>query len=294
MRNEPDATLSERVQENAIEKLDRVIDWFSEFNSALVAFSSGVDSSVVAFAASKALGNAAVAATSVSQSLARAEIVEAKKIAREIGIRLILVKQDDLNDQGYISNQITRCYFCRNNLSRAILPMIKDNNIEVWVDGTQVDDLKSPRPGIKALREAGFRAPLVEIGLEKEDVRSIARAIKLSNADRPSESCLSSRIAYGQRIDPATLALVERSEEVVKELTGCKIVRVRTFGKKAVIELDQLSVQTGMVRFKEISQKLKSFGYDSAEIDPQGYTPGKMFALFVQDNAQQGSLVTPK
>jgi len=265
--------------------LDNLIHWFSPFDSAVVAFSSGVDSSVVAYAAHKALGQNAYSVTSLSPSIAQNEIQEARKIAREIGIRLLFVNQNDLKDQRYVANQTNRCYFCRNNLAKGILPIVKEKSIKVWVDGTQVDDLKNPRPGLKALREGGFRSPLVELSLGKEDVRSIARTIGLSNAERPSESCLSSRIAYGQSIDRVTLKMIERSEKFVKKATGCNIVRVRTLGKRAMIELDPSSIDRGVKNLAVISQKLRSYGYERVEIDSNGYKPGRMLELFVQENS---------
>ncbi len=264
--------------------LDSLVGWFRKYKSALVAFSSGVDSSVVAYAAFKALGSNAIAVTSTSQSLASEEIKEARLIAKEIGIELRLVDQDDLSDPNYVSNQVSRCYFCRSNLSSVLLPFVRKGRIEVWVDGTHVDDLKTPRPGIKALREAGFRSPLAELGFGKDEVRNMAKSAGLSNAQRPSESCLSSRIAYSQTIDDRTLRLIERSETLVRKLTRCKVVRVRTIGKKAIIEVDKESISRAKRHYREISLKLKSYGYESVEIDPEGYVSGKMLELFVRDN----------
>ncbi|HKW03760.1 MAG TPA: ATP-dependent sacrificial sulfur transferase LarE, partial [Nitrososphaerales archaeon] len=237
-------------------KLDLLEKWFSSFKSCLVAFSAGVDSSVLALAAFRTLRENAIAVTSVSPSFASEELTEAEKMAEEIGIELILVNQNDLEDENYVANKVSRCYFCRSNLVRALAPIAAERNIEVCVDGTHLDDMLSPRPGVKALREAGFRAPFVELGLSKEDVRSVASYAELSNAFRPSESCLSSRIAFGQKIDQNTLRMVEASERFVKEVTGAKIVRVRTIGSEAIVEVDRPSVKKACAMSKEITLRL--------------------------------------
>jgi uncharacterized protein len=265
------------------ENLCRLRIWFKQFDSALVAFSSGVDSSVLAYVARDALSDRSVAVTSISPSLAQSEIESANRIAKEIGIELIVVSQDDLNSQGYVTNHVNRCYFCRSNLVRAITPIVKERNLAVCVDGTHKDDMKSPRPGVKALREGGFRAPFLELGIGKDDIRSIARMIKLSNAEKPPEACLSSRIAYGQRIDKRTLRRIEKSEEVIRILIDPKIVRVRTIGGRAIIELEPESIPKALKVFSRIKEILISFGYDTVEIDPSGYASGHMLDLFIKD-----------
>ncbi len=267
------------------ENLLRLKNWFRQFESALVAFSGGVDSSVLAFAARAALSKNAITVTSVSPSLAKSEIDSAEKIAKEIGIELIVVSQDDLASKDYVANQVNRCYFCRSNLVQAIMPIVSERRVAICVDGTNPDDLKSPRPGVKALREAGFRAPFVELGLCKEEIRAIARFVNLSNAEKPSEACLSSRIAYGQKIDERTLRRIEESEIFIRELVGAKIVRVRTIGSRAVLELDIDSVEKAKELFPKIERKLISLGYTSVEIDPRGYSSGRMLELFIRDNA---------
>lgn len=265
-------------------KLDLLERWFSRFDSCLIAFSAGVDSSVLACAARRVLGNKAVAVTSVSPAFARSEMLAATRIANEIGIELVTVRQDDLSDENYVANQVSRCYFCRSNLVKAIEPVAKARNTEVCVDGTHLDDMHSPRPGVKALREAGFRAPFVELGFSKGDIRDVARVTNLSNAERPSEACLASRIAYEQRIDKNTLRMIEQSEEFVRQLTGASVVRVRTIGSMAVLELDKGSIPTAIKSEREIARALKMFGYTKVEIDPEGYRQGKMLSLFIQES----------
>jgi len=264
------------------ENLRRLDDWFRGYSSCIVAFSAGVDSSLLALTAKSALGSRAYAVTSLSPAFAKSERDEARSVAKEIGIELIEVRQDDLNDPGYVRNGITRCYFCRSNLALALLPVKARLDIEVCVDGTHKDDLQKPRPGVKALRENGFRAPLAELGFGKKDIRGMAFLADLSNWNRPSEACLSSRIAYGDNISLETLERVENAEKIVRALTGASVVRVRTIGDRGVIEVDKDSICRVNEKFGAISEKLKALGYLDVEIDPDGYASGKMLELFVK------------
>jgi pyridinium-3,5-biscarboxylic acid mononucleotide sulfurtransferase len=262
-------------------EMNRLSGWFKDFESCIVAFSAGVDSSLLAFAAKKALGKYAYAATSLSPAFAESEQLEAKKVANEIGIELIELVQNDLQDPGYVRNEVTRCYFCRSNLAMAIEPVRQTLKIDVCVDGTHLDDLEKPRPGVKALRENGFRAPYVELGLGKELIRKLARHVGLSNWNRPSEACLSSRVAYGQPITLDVLGRIDKAEKIVKELTGADIVRVRTIGRSAVVEVDKPNVTVAFQKKQELESELALLGYESIRIDPEGYVSGKMLELFV-------------
>ncbi len=264
--------------------LNKLVSWFRRYDSCVVSFSAGVDSSLLALCAKSALGDRSFAVTSISPSFSESERNAAIRIASEIGIELLVVSQDDLGTEGYVNNGVNRCYFCRNNLANGIMPIAKRLSVSVCVDGTHVDDMHSPRPGIKALREAGFKAPFVELGLGKESIRAIARFAGLSNWDRASEACLSSRVAFGQRIDLPTLRLIEEAENFVKENTGAKVVRVRTIAKKASVEVDKDSLNVAFSQLTVIENRLKALGYKDVAIDPNGYTTGKMLDLFVKEN----------
>ncbi len=272
-----------KTHKSAEQDFRLLTDWFRPFSSCLVAFSSGVDSSIVASAAKKALGERAYAATSNSASFATMEREEAKTIANEIGIKLYEVEQDDLNNTDYVKNQVTRCYYCRRGLVQVIRPLADKLSVDVCVDGTQIDDMQTPRPGIKALREGRFRAPLVELQIGKQQVRDMARMIGLSNWNRPSEACLSSRIAYGQNIDLHTLRKIEEAEIAVRNITSARIVRVRTIGDRAVIEVDRDSLTKAKEKEEEIGRQLVALGYEKVEIDNEGYVSGKMLELFVKE-----------
>ena len=266
------------------ENLANLISWFEQFQSCAVAFSAGVDSSLLAYCAKRALADKAYAVTALSSSFPEAEKQTAREVAREIGIELIEVMQDDLGTPEYVANGVSRCYFCRNNLAQAIQPICDRKSIAVCVDGTHVDDMKTPRPGIKALREARFRAPYVELGMGKGQIRSTAKFAGLSNWERPSEACLSSRVAFGQKINFETLRRIENAESAVKLITGATIVRVRTIGISANVEVDKSTLSTAFERAEKITQALKDLGYDAVNVDPEGYTSGKMLDLFVKEN----------
>lgn len=272
------------VLDQAFENVERIKKWFSSYDSAIIAFSAGVDSSVLASCAYKTLGKNAIAVTSISPAFANEEITHSQKMAKEIGIELVVVRQDDLSSEGYVTNLVNRCYFCRSNLAEAIAPVALARKTQIRVDGTHADDMTSPRPGIKALREAGFQSPFVELGFHKQDIRSMARLLSLSNAEKPSEACLSSRIAFGQKIDEWTLKKIEDSETFIRNLIGPNILRVRTIGTRAIIELDKDSIQKAIHNRDKIEQRLLEIGYSSVEIDPSGYRSGKMLELFVNES----------
>lgn len=276
-----------QVEKGAIrtdqECLTDLIDWFKQYRSCVVAFSAGVDSSLLAYCARQALSEKAYAVTSLSPSFSEIERKTTREIASELGIQLLEVVQDDLGNPEYVANGVNRCYVCRSNLARTIQPIRDRLSVEVCVDGTHLDDMKSPRPGIRALRKAGFRAPFVELQMGKDIVRSVARYVGLSNSERPSETCLSSRVAFGQKIDLVTLQRIENAESIVKSITKASIVRVRTIGTEASVEVDKSTVPIALERLDEIRQGLEELGYEKVTIDPQGYTSGKMLELFVKN-----------
>ena len=155
--------------------LEELYHWFYvHCDSCLVAFSGGVDSALLAFAARKVLGDRSIAVFSISPAIATSEVEYAESVAKEIGISLEVVTQDDLNTPEYVANSVSRCYFCRNNLAHEMSKVGLEHGISTKVDGTHIEDMNTPRPGIRALREAGFRAPFVELRFGKNDIRAMA------------------------------------------------------------------------------------------------------------------------
>jgi len=260
---------------HAQEKLARLEEWFSKHGSAVVAFSGGVDSSVVAAAAWRALGERALAVTADSSTLAKRELSTAKRVAREIGIPHRVIKEDELEDERFAANPENRCYYCRSKLARALKEIAEREGYAVVVDGAHRGDTKEHRPGLKALKEHGIRSPLLELGYDKSDVREIAALLGLSVKDKPAMACLASRIPYGERITKEKLHKVERAESFFFE-RGFTTVRVRVHGDIARVELLKDEIPRAVQLREEIVAHLKALGFTYITLDLEGYRPGSM------------------
>ena len=260
---------------------DKLIAWFKENckNSgiAIVAFSGGVDSSVIAKAAFLALNENAIALTANSKTFPKYELEEAKKVAKEIGIKHVIIEEDELRDERVRKNTEQRCYFCRSNLAIALKNFAeKYASNYVIVDGANKDDTFDYRPGLKALKEHGIRSPLIELGIGKKEVREIAKIFNLSNADKPSMACLASRIPYGEEISYEKLEKVEKAEKFLKEL-GFKQVRVRYHNNEiARIEVNENELIKAIEKRSEIISELKNIGFNYIALDLQGYRQGSL------------------
>lgn len=258
-------------------KLEQLLHWFSDKNSVMVALSGGVDSALVAFAAHKTLGDSALAVTADYKTLAQEELDSAKKICREIGIRHLVISYDELQNEDFVRNDKNRCFYCRSELSEHLIEIAKKENIACIVDGTNTDDLGDYRPGITALRNNGIQSPLIEVQLSKQEIRQAAKTLGLSVHERPSNSCLASRIPWGQRVTAQRLARIEIGEMFVKQTIGAKQVRVRDMDGVAKIEVgaDELYLLEKS-RLDDLFAKLKSIGFVSVILDSEGYRPGKI------------------
>lgn len=259
-------------------RLEQLRDWFSDKKSVVVALSGGVDSALVAYAAYSKLGNASLAVTADYKTLAQEELESAKKICQEIGIRHLVISYDELENEDFVKNDKNRCFHCRTELSEHLKEIAKKENIELIVDGTNVDDLGDYRPGIVALQNNGIQSPLVEVGFSKQEIRNAAKLVGLSVYDRPSNSCLASRIPWGQRVTAERLARIEVGETFVKQIFGARQVRVRDINGNAKIEVakDELILFEEKKKLEELDAKLKSIGFSSVIIDKEGYSPGKI------------------
>lgn len=259
-------------------KLDSLCNWFSDKKSVVVAVSGGVDSALVAYAAYKQLGNSATAVTADYKTLSNDELESSKKICKEIGIRQIIINYSELENEDFARNDKNRCFYCRTELSHYLIDIAKENQIETIVDGTNLDDLGDYRPGLVALQENNILHPLVECNFRKNEVRVISKNIGLSIHDRPSNSCLASRLPWGQRVTAEKLARIEMAEIFVKQIIGAKQVRVRDIDGTAKIEIgtDELNLLNEQSKIDEINTKLKLLGFFSVQVDPDGYSPGKL------------------
>ncbi|MDC0153645.1 ATP-dependent sacrificial sulfur transferase LarE [Nitrosopumilus sp.] len=258
-------------------KLNNLVDWFADKNKVMIALSGGVDSALVAYAAFQSLGNSAIAVTADYKTLSEDELFSAKQVCSEIGIEQIFLDYSELENEEFIKNDSNRCFHCRMELGEHLIELAKKHDVKIIVDGTNMDDLGDYRPGIQALRENGIRSPLVETKFLKSQIRDIAKSVGLSVYDRPSNSCLASRIPWGQRVTVEKLTRIELGETFVKQLTNIKQVRVRDFDGSAKIEVDQklISIFDENV-MNQLNEKLKIIGFTSVEIDKDGYKPGKI------------------
>lgn len=259
-------------------KLESLNDWFSDKDGAIVALSGGVDSALVAYAAHGTLGSRALAVTADYKTLAQEELESATRICREIGIRHVVIVYDELENEDFVKNDSNRCFHCRTELSAHLRDVSKKEGIKLIVDGTNTDDLGEYRPGIAALKSNDVRSPLVEVGLAKDEIRSIAKSVGLSVYDRPSNSCLASRIPWGQRVTAERLARIEVGETFVRQIFGARQVRVRDIGGIARIELgrDETYLLSQKEKFDDLTAKLLSIGFSSVQVDLDGYRPGKI------------------
>jgi pyridinium-3,5-biscarboxylic acid mononucleotide sulfurtransferase len=258
-------------------KLDDLENWFDGKNKVMIALSGGVDSALVAYAAYQKLGDSAIAVTADYKTLSVEELQTAKQICSEIGIKQLLLDYDELENPEFTKNDSNRCFHCRLELGDHLIELAKKHNVKIIVDGTNLDDLGDYRPGIEALKQNDIKNPLVETNFSKSEIRDAAKSVGLSVFDKPSNSCLASRIPWGQRVTAERLTRIELGETIVKQLTNVKQVRVRDYDGSAKIEVDKdmISVfDSGIL--KQITEKLNMIGFSTVEIDQEGYKPGKI------------------
>jgi pyridinium-3,5-biscarboxylic acid mononucleotide sulfurtransferase len=237
----------------------------SSLGGAVVAFSGGVDSSVVAAVAHRALGDRAIAVTAVSPAVATGELDGARRVAEHIGIAHEIVSTDELARPGYRANGRDRCYFCKTELYDNLAALAGDR---VVLSGANADDAGDWRPGLRAAAEHGVRHPLLELGVTKAQVRALAHHLRLPSASKPASPCLASRIPYGTGVDPDTLAQIDRAERAVKAL-GFDELRVRHFGALGRLELPAAAlarVSPGSPLEASLRRAVCSAGYERAVV----------------------------
>lgn len=256
-------------------KLRRLREIVTAMKSVLVAYSGGIDSTFVLKVAHDQLGDSAVGITAISPTFPAVELEAATRVAQEIGARHELVQTDQLTIPAFTENDANRCFHCKTDLYQLMGKLKELREPAVIVDGTNLDDLGDDRPGIKAAREWGVRSPLVEAGLTKSDIRTLARDLGLSNWDKPAAACLSSRIPRGVTITREKLSRVEQAEEILFA-EGFRHCRVRDHGDIARIEVGQneLARMLNGDRGGKISHRMKALGFRYVTMDLEGYRPG--------------------
>jgi pyridinium-3,5-biscarboxylic acid mononucleotide sulfurtransferase len=273
-------------------KLAQLRNLFVEMDRALIAYSGGIDSTLVAKIAYDVLGERALAVTAKSPSLLPEELEDATIQAATIGIAHQVVETHEMDNPNYSSNPVNRCYFCKSELHDTLKPMAMKFGYPYVVDGVNADDLGDYRPGIQAARERGARSPLAELGITKLEVREIAKSIGLPWWNKPAQPCLSSRFPYGEEITIPKLNRVGRAEIYLRRL-GYENVRVRSTGDTAKIELpvDLIQQFVATVNLAELVTVFQSFGFIYVSLDLEGYRSGKLNQVLPEFVSAVGAVV---
>ena len=245
--------------------------------SVVVAFSGGVDSAYLAVVGHRVLGGRSLAATADSESLAEEQRAQALDLARRFGFPHRVIRTGEFDNPLYLRNAADRCYHCKTELFRHLLPLAAAEGYAHVAYGVIVDDLSDFRPGHRAAAEAGVRSPLAEAGMTKDDVRALSRALGLPTWDRPSSPCLSSRVPYGTPVTPEALRRIEGAEAGVRAL-GFREFRVRHLGDTARVEIAPGEMgRLGEAGLRaSVEQAVRAAGYAEVRIDPQGYRRGRL------------------
>lgn len=266
-----------QIPEQLPKKLRQLRQLFAEIDRALIAYSGGIDSTLVAKLAYDALGERALAVTAESPSLLPEDLEDARIQAAEIGIAHQVVQTHEIENPDYSANPVNRCYFCKSELHDKLKPLALELGYPYVVDGVNADDLADYRPGIQAAQERGVRSPLAELGVSKLEVREFAQLLGLPWWDKPAQPCLSSRFPYGEAITVAKLQRVGRAERYLRQL-GLKNLRVRSEGETARIELlpDEIKPFILATDLNNLVTAFQSYGFLYVTLDLEGYRSGKL------------------
>ncbi len=269
--------MSELPPTSLVAKQDLLLARLQASGPLLVAYSGGVDSAYLAWAAHRALGVKAIAVTAESPSYPRSHRVAAESLAREVGFAHRFVSTLELDNPDYARNPSDRCYFCKSELFEVLERLRAELDFRAVAYGINADDQGDFRPGHRAAEEHRVLSPLLDAGLDKAGIRALARQAGLACAELPASACLSSRIPYGMEVTPEKLRQIDRAEDALREL-GFRQVRVRHHGDLARVELatDELDAVLDRARMREISRRLHELGFRWVSLDLDGYRTGSL------------------
>ena len=263
-------------------KQQRLEEQLAKLSSLIVAYSGGVDSAYLAYAAHRTLGDRMLAVTALSASYSARDRAEAEKCVERFHFPHEFIETDELDNPSYRANQADRCYFCKDELFAKLDAMAGQRGFAVVAYGINKDDLGDWRPGQQAAREHKVLTPLLDAGMTKADIRELSRQVNLPVWDRPASACLSSRIAYGIEVTPERLAVVEKGEEVLRQL-GFRQLRVRYHGELARIEISREELPRALdpAMARQFVDSFKALGFKFVTLDLEGFRSGSMNSLLV-------------
>jgi pyridinium-3,5-biscarboxylic acid mononucleotide sulfurtransferase len=271
-------------------KINKLKNYLGAIDSAIIAFSGGVDSTFLLKITSDILKDKVIAITAKSPTFTQNELKDSKAIAQELKVKQVIIETDELSNKSFTVNDKERCYYCKNELLRLVSKYAKKNNFNYIFDGSNYEDINDYRPGARAVKKWGVISPLKEAGLTKEEIRNASKELGLSTWDKPAAACLASRIPYGTGITKDLLQKISSAESVLKKL-GFKQVRVRHHGNIARIELPVHDIQKILEdKIKNtVIRSLKKLGYVYITLDIEGYSTGSMNKVLELDSDKHKS-----